>query len=69
MTFSVIDKNDPMYSRYMIKTFGATLADCLFFRLPTVVQKARDSIPDYDIVGFLACAFERPPPDDRVNVL
>ncbi len=61
MTFSVINRDDPMYSRYMIKTYGATLADFRFSRLPTVILNARKAIPDYDIVGFLACALERPP--------
>ena len=61
MTFILQDRNDPRYSRYRIKTFGATMADFRFSRLPTVVQRAREAIPDYDVVGFLACALERPP--------
>lgn len=61
MTFIFRNRNDSRYSRYLIKTFGATLADFRFSRLPTVVQRARDAIPDHDVVGFLACALERPP--------
>ena len=61
MDFSSRDMNDPGYARYMIKTFGATLDDLKFSRLPTVIQKARTAIPDYDVVGFLASALERPP--------
>ena len=61
MSFSIVDKNSPRFARYLIKTFGATLADCRFSRLPTVILKARQAIQDYDIVGFLACALERPP--------
>lgn len=61
MKFSIVDKNAPDYASYMIKTFGTTLADFRFSRLPTVIQKAREAINDYDIVGFPACALERPP--------
>jgi hypothetical protein len=61
MISSKANRNGSTHANYWIKTFGATLADLQFFRLPTVIQKARKSIPDYDIVGFLACALERPP--------
>lgn len=61
MTFSVVDKRVPGYASYWIKTFGSTLADFRFSRLPSVILKAREAIPDYDIVGFLACALEKPP--------
>jgi len=49
------------YASYMIKTFGTSLEACLFYRLPTVIQRAKEAIPSGDIVGFLACALERPP--------
>ncbi|MDY7564719.1 hypothetical protein QN400_24015 [Pseudomonas sp. RTC3] len=61
MSFSVRDRNDPSYASYWIKTFGATLADLQFFRLPRVIQQAREAIPDEEVAGFLACALERPP--------
>lgn len=61
MTFSIVDKRAPGYATYRIKTFGATLASFRFSRLPTVIQKAREVINDYDIVGFLARALEVPP--------
>lgn len=51
----------PSYSNYRIKTFRASLSDCTFSRLPTVIFRARQAIPDADIVGFLACAIEKPP--------
>ncbi|MDD2067751.1 hypothetical protein NPS49_05385 [Pseudomonas putida] len=47
------------YASYMIKTFGATRENSRFFRLPRVIQRAKDAIPDDSIVGFLACALER----------
>lgn len=46
---------------YLIKTFGGTLADVRFNRLPTVIQKAKLAIPSDEIVGFLACAIEISP--------
>lgn len=49
------------HSNYWIKTFGASLSDYTFSRLPTVILRARQAIPDVDIVGFLACAIEKPP--------
>lgn len=61
MTFSAVDPRAPGSASYGIKTFGAALADVQFSRLPTVILKAKKSIPDHDIVGFLACALERPP--------
>lgn len=51
----------PGYAYYMIKTFGASLDACEFYRLPKVVQRAKEAIPSEDIVGFLVCALERPP--------
>ncbi len=51
----------PARMRYMIKTFGATVEDFRFSRLPMVVQKARAAIPDDDVGGFLICALERFP--------
>jgi hypothetical protein len=36
----------------MIKTFGSTIRDLSFNRLPTVIQKAKAAIPDEDVVGF-----------------
>jgi hypothetical protein len=60
---SLSDRDDlaPSRSNYWIKTFGSSLADCRFHRLPTVIQKAKAAIPDDSIVGFLACALDRPP--------
>ena len=56
-----MNQEPPEYARYLIKTYGATLADVRFSRLPTVIQKAREAIPGDEIVGFFACAMERPP--------
>jgi hypothetical protein len=53
--------HDSVDSSYQIKTFGATKADVRFNRLPTVIQRAKEAIPDDNIVGFLLCALERPP--------
>lgn len=55
---------DPWAS--MVKTFGSTIRDLTFNRLPTVIQKARVAIPEDDVVGFLLCALYRPP---RMTVL
>ncbi len=49
------------YSSYMIKTFGSTLNDVTFHRLPKVIQRAKVLLPDQEIVGFFLCALERPP--------
>jgi hypothetical protein len=49
------------YASYLIKTFGARISDCTFSRLPAVIARAKAAIPDLEIVGFLACAIERPP--------
>jgi hypothetical protein len=46
---------------YWIKTFGATLSDFRFHRLPSVIEQARRAIDDPNIVGYLLCALERPP--------
>jgi hypothetical protein len=46
---------------YWIKTFGASLGDLKFYKLPTVVEQARMAVPDSDIVGYLICALEQPP--------
>lgn len=50
-----------VYASYMIKSFGATLEGLTFNRLPTVIQIAKEAIPDDEIVGFLMCALYRPP--------
>lgn len=50
-----------IHPTYWIKTFGATSADVLFNRLPTVIQKAKAAISGADIDGFLMCALEKPP--------
>lgn len=42
------------YASYMVKTFGATRESCQFYRLPKVIQRAKESVPSEDIVGFLA---------------
>jgi len=47
------------YASYWINTFGASREMLVFHRLPTVIQRAKDTIPDETIVGFLACAGER----------
>lgn len=54
-------KGEPVgvYASYMIKTFDATRENLSFHRLPTVIQCAKEAIPDEAIVGFLACALER----------
>ncbi|MBP1143152.1 hypothetical protein JOE33_000075 [Pseudomonas sp. PvP027] len=51
----------PDPSAFMIKTFGSTIRDLSFNRLPTVIRKAKAAIPDEDVVGFLLCALYRPP--------
>ncbi|NIE77106.1 hypothetical protein F3J45_21950 [Pantoea sp. Ap-967] len=44
---------------YLIKTFGSSRDKCRFHRLPTVIQRAKDALPQEEIIGFLACALER----------
>lgn len=51
----------PDPSAFMVKTFGSTIRDLSFNRLPTVIQKAKAAIPDDDVVGFFLCALYRPP--------
>ncbi|WP_122677843.1 MULTISPECIES: hypothetical protein [Pseudomonas] len=56
--------NNPAFphpSAFMIKTFGSTIRDLSFNRLPTVIQRAKAAIPEDDVVGFLLCALYRPP--------
>ena len=36
----------PDPSAFMIKTFGSTIGDLTFNRLPTVIQKAKVAIPE-----------------------
>lgn len=50
----------PDPSAFMIKTFGSTIRDLSFNRLPTVIQKAKAAIPEDDVVGFLLRALYRP---------
>lgn len=57
----VSDTALPDHSAFMVKTFGSTIRDLTFNRLPTVIQKAKTAIPDEDVVGFLLCALYRPP--------
>ena len=40
MSFSARNMNAPAYARYLVKTFGATVGDCQFSRLPTVIRKS-----------------------------
>ncbi len=54
-------KMNPDYASYMTKSFGATLEDLTFNRLPTVILRAKEAIPGDEIVGFLICALYRPP--------
>ncbi|MCI1037713.1 hypothetical protein [Pseudomonas putida] len=56
---SNVEEPPSAYGNYMIKTFGATRDNCQFFRLPKVIEHAKNAIPDEAIVGFLACALER----------
>ena len=49
------------YASYLVKTFGASLKDLRFNRLPTAIQEAKARLPDDDIVGFFLCALDRPP--------
>ncbi len=51
----------PDPSALMVKTFGSTIRDLTFNRLPTVIRKAKAAIPEDDVVGFLLCALYRPP--------
>jgi hypothetical protein len=51
----------PDFANYSIKTFGASMADCQFHRLPRVIEAARRAIPDEKVVGFFACALEISP--------
>ncbi|WP_241001438.1 hypothetical protein [Pseudomonas viridiflava] len=44
-----------------MKSFGASLKDLTFYRLPSMIERARIAVPDTDIVGYLICALERPP--------
>jgi len=56
--------NNPAFpdpSAFMIKTFGSTIRDLSFNRLPTVIQRAKAAISEDDVVGFLLCALYRPP--------
>jgi hypothetical protein len=51
MSFSTRDTSSSSYSKYLIKSFGATLADLKFSRLPTVIEIAKLAIPDNEVVG------------------
>ena len=51
----------PDPSAFMDKTYGSTIGDLTFNRLPTVIQKAKVAIPEEDVVGYLLCALYRPP--------
>lgn len=56
-----MSSSNDIYASYMIKSFGATLADLTFWKLPEVIRVAKEVIPDDDIVGFFVCALDRPP--------
>lgn len=55
------EQKDGSRATYWVKSFGASLNDLRFYRLPTVIERARRAVPDTDIVGYLICALERPP--------
>lgn len=61
MSSSDRNETSPRRKNYWIKTFGSSLSDCRFYRLPTVILKAKAAIPDDSIIGFFACALDRPP--------
>ena len=46
---------------HWIKTYGAELSDLRFFKLPKVIERARQVVADPDVVGYLLCALERHP--------
>lgn len=46
---------------HWIKTYGAELSDLRFFKLPKVIERARETVADPDVVGYLLCALELPP--------
>ena len=48
-------------SRFYIKSFGTTRADCRFNKLPEVVRKAQMDLDGEDIFGYFICALDRPP--------
>ncbi|WP_460044600.1 hypothetical protein [Pseudomonas sp. S2_H01] len=60
MDFDAVNTSAPGYADYLIKHFGATRDDLYFFRYPKVILRAMEAVSHGAIVGYLACALERP---------
>ena len=53
--------SQPKRTRFYIKSFGITRADCQFSKLPKVVRKSQLDLAGEDILGFFIWALDRPP--------
>ncbi|MNH32717.1 hypothetical protein D3C79_931780 [compost metagenome] len=46
---------------FWVKTYGASIADQCFFRYPRIIERAKRTVRDDQVVGYLLCALDRPP--------
>ena len=53
--------SQPKRTRFYIKRFCTTRADCQFNKLPEGVRKAQLDLAGEDSLGFFICALDRPP--------